>query len=80
MMLQNLDKLYLAIFLFLIQYMLISYIRPDFIFDNNRDCLRQFGVGYKNTTVLTLWLTTILLAIMSYFMSIYILHMRNMWY
>ena len=29
--------------------------------------LREFGIGYKNKTVVPIWLATIILAFMSYF-------------
>lgn len=77
---QNFDKLYLAIVIFLSLYLIIITIKPNFIFDNKKNTLRQFGVGYKNTTILTLWITTILLAIFSYFIVIYIYYIKNMWY
>jgi hypothetical protein len=38
--------------------------------------LRPFGVGYKNTTILPLWLASILLAIFSYFVVLYVIHLR----
>ena len=78
--LQTFDKLYLAIVIFLSLYLIVVSIRPDFIFDNKKNTLRQFGVGYKNTTILTLWIVTILLAIFSYFIVIYIHYIKNMWY
>tara|TARA_B100001287_G_C22605324_1_gene492422 strand:+ start:89 stop:334 length:246 start_codon:yes stop_codon:yes gene_type:complete len=76
----NIDRLYLAILLFVVMYMIINIIKPDFIFDNKLNCLRQFGVGYRNSTVLSLWLTSILLAIISYFAVIYLYQINNMWY
>ena len=74
------DKLYLAIILFVSLYMILNTVQPNFIFNHELNCLRQFGIGYKNTTVITLWLATILLAILSYFTVIYVYYIRNMWY
>ena len=74
------DKLYLAIILFVSLYMILNTIQPNFIYDHQQNCLRQFGIGYKHTTVITLWLATILLAIFSYFIVIYVYYIRNMWY
>lgn len=79
-MFQNIDKLYLAITLFLSLYMLLNVMQPSLIFDHERNCLRQFGIGYKHTTIISLWLATILLAIVSYFTIIYIYHLNNMWF
>lgn len=77
---KNVDKLYLAIFLFIILYLLINIIKPDFIFNKQENCLRDFGVGYKNTSVLSLWVVSILLAIISYLIVIYIFHLQNKWF
>jgi|TARA_Y100000992_G_scaffold56861_1_gene34503 hypothetical protein len=77
---KNVDKLYLAIFLFIILYLLINIIKPSFIFNKQENCLRDFGVGYKNTSVLSLWIVSILLAIISYLIVIYIFHLQNKWF
>ena len=79
-LIQNVDKLYLAIILFITLYLIVNIVKPSIIFDHNQNCLRQFGVGYRNTTVLSLWLVTIILAIFSYFIVIYIYHLKNMWF
>ena len=79
-LIQNIDKLYLAIFLFIILYLLINIIKPNFIFNKQENCLRDFGIGYKNTSILSLWIVTIILAIFSYFIVIYIFHLQNRWF
>lgn len=79
-MIEKFSKLYLAITLFIFLYMILNIIQPDIIYDHRRNCLRQFGVGYKHTSVITLWIATLLLAIFSYFIVIYMLHLSNMWY
>jgi len=61
------------IFLYLILYILINYFSPNIIFNN--DIVRPFGVGYVNTTILPLWLVSILLAIFSYIFVIYLNHL-----
>lgn len=76
----NVDKQYLAIILFLALYAIIVTVQPDFIYNHRTNTLRPFGVGYKNTTILSLWLVSILLAILSYFAVIYIYNLRNMWF
>ncbi len=80
MLFQNVDKLYLAIILFVTLYLLLNIIQPSIIYDHQLNCLRQFGIGYKHTTIVTLWLATILLAIFSYFIVIYVYYLKNMWY
>ena len=76
----NIDKLYLSITLFISLYLIVVITKPGFIYDHRRNCLRQFGIGYRNTTVITLWLASILLAIFSYFMVIYVYHLKNQWF
>lgn len=79
-MFENMDKLYLAIILFVSLYMILNTVQPQFIYNHNQNCLRQFGIGYKHCTVVTLWIASILLAIFSYFIVIYVYYVRNMWY
>ena len=71
-----LNRLTIVIFLFIILYSIIVFLKPEMIFNNKSDCLRQFGVGYKNTTIVPLWLVSILFAIISYFLVLYVLHIR----
>ena len=71
-----LNRLTIVIFLFIILYSFIVFLKPEMIFNNKSECLRQFGVGYKNTTIVPLWLVSILFAIISYFLVLYILHIR----
>ena len=77
---QSFDKLYLALCIFLFAYSLTIYLKPNMIFDNRKNCLRQFGVGYKNTTIFSLWLSVSFWLYFSYFMVIYIYHLQNMWF
>ena len=72
----NIEKLYLSITLFISLYMIVIISKPPFIYNHNQNCLRQFGVGYKNTTVFTLWIVSIFLAIFSYFIVIYIYYLN----
>ena len=55
-----------SIVIFLIMFALRMFIKPSIIFDTNGRP-REFGIGYKNKTILPLWLTVIILAIVSYF-------------
>ena len=71
-----LNRLTLVLILFIVMYSIIVFLKPEMIFNNKSDCLRQFGVGYKNTTIVPLWLVSILFAIVSYFLVLYILHIR----
>lgn len=71
-----LNRLTIVIFIFIILYTVVVYLKPEMIFNNRFDSLRQFGVGYKNTTIIPLWLVSILFAIISYFLVLYVLHIR----
>jgi hypothetical protein len=54
-----------AILLYTIVFMLVQYINPSFIY-NDDGSLREFGVGYSNKTILPIWLVAIILGILSY--------------
>ncbi len=70
------NRLIAIILVYIVLYSLIVYIKPEIIYENKSDSLREFGVGYKKTTILPLWLTSILLAIISYFIVLYFLHLK----
>lgn len=55
----------ISIVLFLSIFGIIQIIYPSFLY-NNDGSLRQFGVGYKNKTILPVWLLSIVLGILSY--------------
>ena len=52
-----------SIVIFLILFALIMFTKPTIIFDKAGKP-REFGIGYKNKTILPLWLTVIILAIL----------------
>jgi hypothetical protein len=54
-----------SIIVFLILFAIILVIKPSIMFDKNGKP-REFGIGYKNKTILPLWLAVIILAIISY--------------
>ena len=58
-------KLSFAILLFLASFFIIHTIKPSFVY-NADGGFRDFGVGYKNKTVVPIWLVAIILAILSY--------------
>tara|TARA_Y100000389_G_scaffold176807_1_gene188584 strand:- start:1039 stop:1284 length:246 start_codon:yes stop_codon:yes gene_type:complete len=66
------NKPLFAIILFLVSFSLLNYMKPDFIY-NKDGSLRQFGLGYKNKTIITSWLLSIILAILSYLTVLYYL-------
>ena len=54
-----------SIIVFLLLFAIIMVTKPNVMFDKNGKP-REFGIGYKNKTILPLWLTVIILAIVSY--------------
>ena len=66
------NKPLFAIILFLVSFSLLNYVKPDFVY-NKDGSLRQFGVGYKNKTIITGWLLSIILSILSYLIVLYYL-------
>lgn len=66
-----------VILLYIFLYVLINIVKPSIIFNDVLNKNRSFGVGYKNTTILPLWLVSIILAIFSYFT---VLHIYNLQY
>ena len=59
-----------AVLLFVAIYLIINNVKPSFLYTNEGQ-LRPFGLGYKNKTVITLWLIAIISAILSYTMVLY---------
>ena len=62
----------LAIFLYLISYCVITLMKPGFLYNKNGS-LREFGIGFRSKTVVPVWLLSISLAILSYFVVLYYL-------
>ena len=55
----------IAVFLFLILFGIINAFRPSIIYNKDLS-FRRFGIGYKNKTVVPIWLFSIILAILVY--------------
>tara|TARA_Y100000768_G_scaffold386550_1_gene375235 strand:+ start:14 stop:259 length:246 start_codon:yes stop_codon:yes gene_type:complete len=60
----------ISIIIFLILFGLIVITKPELIFDKNGKP-REFGLGYKNKTIVPIWLTVIISAILSYLSVLY---------
>ena len=60
----------ISIIIFIVVYVLINLFRPAFLY-NNDGSLREFGLGFRKTTVVPAWLLAIILAILSYFSVLY---------
>lgn len=59
-----------SIILFLIIFTIIQIIKPSFLYKIDGS-IREFGVGYKNKTILPVWLLSIILGILSYLSVLY---------
>ena len=55
----------ISIILFVVIFSMIQYLKPAFLFKSDGS-LRIFGIGYKNKTILPIWLFSIILGISSY--------------
>ena len=59
-----------AIVLFLIMFVSIQMIKPAFLY-NKDGSIREFGVGYRNKTIMPIWLLSLILGILSYLFVMY---------
>lgn len=59
-----------AVILFVIIFGIIQIIKPA-CFYNSNGSIREFGVGYKNKTILPIWLFSLLLGIICYLAVLY---------
>jgi hypothetical protein len=55
----------ISILLFLVIFTLIHQLKPSLLYTTDGG-FRQFGVGYKQKTVVPIWLVAIFLAILCY--------------
>ena len=60
------NKISIAILLFLVIFSIIHYLKPGLLYTKEGG-FREFGVGYRNKTVIPIWLVSIILAILCYF-------------
>ena len=68
------NKLNISIFLFLFLFSMVHITKPALLYTPEGG-FRQFGVGYKQKTVIPIWIAAILLAIFSYLAVLYYLMM-----
>jgi hypothetical protein len=61
-----------AIILFIILFWIVHVTKPAFLYKPDGS-LREFGVGYRNKTILPIWLLSIILGILSYLFVLYYL-------
>jgi hypothetical protein len=61
-----------SVFLYLGLFITVVSFRPTFLY-NDDGSLREFGIGFRNKTVLPGWFLAIALAVLSYFSVLYYL-------
>lgn len=59
-----------SIIIFLIIFTTIQIMKPSFLYKIDGS-IREFGVGYKNKTILPIWLLSIVLGIVCYLIVVY---------
>ena len=60
-----------SILLFITLFGLMVYMKPTCVF-NKDGTMRQFGIGYRNKTVIPIWLIVIIMAYLSYLFLLYL--------
>ena len=65
----------ISVFIFLILFGIINAVRPSVIYNKDLS-FRRFGIGYKNKTVIPIWLFSIILAILVYVVVTYLFEYR----
>jgi hypothetical protein len=68
------NLVFLSVILFVLLFGIINYIKP-LCFFNKDGSIRDFGVGYKNKTILPIWLLSIILGILCYLILFYYVNM-----
>jgi len=70
------NQLLISIILFIIIYGFIQIMKPS-CFYNKDGSIREFGIGYRNKTILPIWLLSIVLGILCYLVVIYYVNYSN---
>jgi len=66
-----------SILLFLAIFITIQFGQPSFLYREDGS-LRDFGIGYRNKTILPVWLLAIVLGILSYLFVLYYLSRHSL--
>lgn len=64
------NKSLVSIIVFLLVFGIVQLMKPSFLYGRDGS-IREFGVGYKNKTILPLWLFSIVLGIICYLIVLY---------
>jgi hypothetical protein len=59
------NRVSIAIFIFLALFSIVHYLKPSLLYTKEGG-FRNFGLGYRNKTVIPIWLVAIILGILSY--------------
>lgn len=68
----NNNAVFTSIMIFIAMYASIQHMKPK-LFYNADGSIRDFGVGYRNKTIIPVWLLSIILGIVSYLLVLYYL-------
>jgi hypothetical protein len=60
----------ISIIIFVLLFGIIVLTKPSFLY-NKDGSIREFGIGYKNKTILPIWLLSIILGIISYLLVMF---------
>ena len=66
------NYIFFSILIYLILYTIVYKLKPSFLYRTDGR-LRDFGLGYKNKTIVPLWLVSISLAVLSYLFVLFYL-------
>jgi uncharacterized membrane protein YozB (DUF420 family) len=61
-----------SVLLFLVLFITIQIGKPGFLYRDDGS-IREFGIGYRNKTILPIWLLAIILGILCYLFVLYYL-------
>ena len=69
----------IAVILFVIIFGIIQMMKPS-CFYNKDGSIREFGIGYKNKTILPIWLLSLILGILCYLFVLYSINNPKIFY
>jgi hypothetical protein len=69
----------IAVILFVIIFGIIQMMKPS-CFYNKDGSIREFGIGYKNKTILPIWLLSLILGILCYLFVLYSVNNPKIFY
>ena len=68
-----------SIGLFVVIFSSIQLLKPSFLY-NTDGSIREFGIGFKNKTILPIWLLSVVLGILSYLVVMYYIAHPRLYY